>query len=178
MTTARKPLITIRSNREVEATFVNFDMATEELRTRYGQPNRARLENASLTRVPRSTCATLGGALRVLSTHQPPSDTIFMPRECTVRFGKRLVYGNRDARCATYGCPTMPTPRRASKNSGLPVQAAEMTNPRLDSTHRQASRHAATNTSGRSSPASSMTISAGRPARLAASLMASALSAS
>ena len=41
--------------REVEATFVNFDMATEELRTRFGQPNRAQPENASLTRVPRST---------------------------------------------------------------------------------------------------------------------------
>ena len=40
--------------REVEATFVNFDMATEELRTRFGQPNRAQSENASLTRVPRS----------------------------------------------------------------------------------------------------------------------------
>jgi LysR family transcriptional regulator, glycine cleavage system transcriptional activator len=39
--------------REVEATFVNFDMATEELRTRFGQPNRP--EDASLTRVPRST---------------------------------------------------------------------------------------------------------------------------
>jgi DNA-binding transcriptional LysR family regulator len=41
--------------REVEATFVNFDMATEELRTRFGQPNRTHPENASLTRVPRST---------------------------------------------------------------------------------------------------------------------------
>lgn len=41
--------------REVEATFVNFDMATEELRTRFGQPNRAHPDNASLTRVPRST---------------------------------------------------------------------------------------------------------------------------
>jgi LysR family transcriptional regulator, glycine cleavage system transcriptional activator len=41
--------------REVEATFVNLDMATEELRTRFGRPNRARPEDASLTRVPRTT---------------------------------------------------------------------------------------------------------------------------
>jgi LysR family transcriptional regulator, glycine cleavage system transcriptional activator len=41
--------------REVEATFVSFDMATEELRTRFGQPNRSHPENASLTRVPGRT---------------------------------------------------------------------------------------------------------------------------
>jgi LysR family glycine cleavage system transcriptional activator len=38
--------------REVEATFVSFDMATEELRTRFGQPSRSHPENASLTRMP------------------------------------------------------------------------------------------------------------------------------
>ena len=38
--------------REVEATFVSLDMATEELRMRFGQPNREHPENASLTRTP------------------------------------------------------------------------------------------------------------------------------
>ena len=38
--------------REVEATFVSFDMATEELCARFGQPNRSHPENASLTRMP------------------------------------------------------------------------------------------------------------------------------